>query len=89
VRSFRFVWTDGTSSIIALHSENSVHFLRIPFSNIINVLLVVLIVGLNVALKGPFPLVGESEVSRESDVSRTDRENYKFIWNTHSKNQSI
>jgi hypothetical protein len=30
-----------------------------------------LIVGLNVALKGPFPLVGESEVSRESDVSRT------------------
>jgi hypothetical protein len=30
-----------------------------------------LIVGLNVALKGPHPLVGESEVSRESDVSRT------------------
>jgi hypothetical protein len=32
-----------------------------------------IIVGLNVALKGPFPLVGES------DVSRTNRENYKFI----------
>jgi hypothetical protein len=29
-----------------------------------------IIVGLNVTLKGPFPLVGESEVSRESDVSR-------------------
>jgi len=38
-----------------------------------------IIVGLNVALKGPFPLVKESEVSRESDVSRTNRENYKFI----------
>jgi hypothetical protein len=29
-----------------------------------------LIVGLNVALKGPFPLVGESELSRESEMSR-------------------
>jgi hypothetical protein len=28
-----------------------------------------LIVGLNVALKGPFPLVGESELSRESEMS--------------------
>jgi hypothetical protein len=28
------------------------------------------IVGLNVALKGPFPLVGESELSRESEMSR-------------------
>jgi hypothetical protein len=41
------------------------------------------IVGLNVALKGPYPLVGESE------VSRTDRKNFQFIWNTYSKNQSI
>jgi hypothetical protein len=38
-----------------------------------------LIVRLNVALKGLFPLVGESEVSRESDMSYTNRENYKFI----------
>jgi len=30
-----------------------------------------IIVGLNVALKGPYPLVGESDVSRESEVSRT------------------
>jgi hypothetical protein len=29
-----------------------------------------IIVGLNVALKGPFPLVGESELSRESEMSR-------------------
>jgi hypothetical protein len=28
------------------------------------------IVGLNVALKGPFPLVGESKLSRESEMSR-------------------
>jgi hypothetical protein len=28
------------------------------------------IVGLNVALKGPFPLVGESELSWESEMSR-------------------
>jgi len=28
-----------------------------------------LIVGLNVALKGPFPLVGESKLSRESKMS--------------------
>ena len=42
-----------------------------------------LIVGLDVALKGPFPLVGESE------VSRTDRKNFQFVWNTHSKNQLI
>jgi hypothetical protein len=45
-----------------------------------------LIVGLNVALKGPFPLVGESKLSRESKMSRTDRENFQFVWNTHSKN---
>jgi len=48
-----------------------------------------LIVGLNVALKGPVPLVGESKLSRESKMSRTDRENCKFVWNTHSKNQLI
>jgi hypothetical protein len=42
-----------------------------------------IIVGLDVALKGPFPLVGESE------VSRTDRKNFQFVWNTHSKNQLI
>jgi hypothetical protein len=30
-----------------------------------------LIVGLDVALKGPFPLVGESKLSRESKMSRT------------------
>jgi hypothetical protein len=29
------------------------------------------IVGLNVALKGPFPLVGESKLSRESEMSRS------------------
>jgi len=29
-----------------------------------------LIVGLNVALKGPVPLVGESKLSRESKMSR-------------------
>jgi hypothetical protein len=29
------------------------------------------IVGLDVALKGPFPLVGESKLSRESKMSRT------------------
>jgi hypothetical protein len=28
------------------------------------------IVGLNVALKGPFPLVGESELARESEMAR-------------------
>jgi hypothetical protein len=33
----------------------------------------ILIVGLNVALKGPYPLVGESE------VSRTDHKNFQFI----------
>jgi hypothetical protein len=30
-----------------------------------------LIVELNVALKGPFPLVGESDMSREGEMSRT------------------
>jgi hypothetical protein len=29
-----------------------------------------LIVGLDVALKGPFPLVGESELARESEMAR-------------------
>jgi hypothetical protein len=29
-----------------------------------------LIVGLHVTLKGPFPLVGESELARESEMAR-------------------